>query len=136
MPRWADCRMMHPWEEAEVLMRQLDRGAALCRVLCRMVIWLLHTLIHPQPWEQSCSYTMHILLFISCTYGYKPKPCSETISIYHYTQRAVLSTYFFQTVYTNISKIREKTHVKWHYLHINYTLRNLKYQKRLSNICL
>lgn len=121
---------MHPWEEAELLIWQLDTGTALCRVFCRIVIWLLHTLIHPQPWEQSYSYTICILLLISCTYGYKTRALLR--DYLHLPLHVVCCTIniFFQTVCTNISKIKEKPHVKWQYLQINYTLRDLKYYKR------
>lgn len=126
-PCWAECRAMHPWEEAELPMGRSDRGAALCRVLCRRVICLLHTLIHPQPWEHSSSYTIQILLLISCTYGYKTSTLSRDYLHLPLHVACCFVNIFFQTVYTNVSKIREKTHVKWYYLQINYTLRNLKY---------
>lgn len=105
-PCWVESRMMHPWEEAELLIWQSDRGTALCRVFCRIIICLLHTLIHPWLWEHSYSYTMHILLLISCPCGYKTWALGRDYP--HLTLHGVCCVVngFFQTVCTNISKIK------------------------------
>lgn len=110
---WAACRTMHPGEEAELLIWQLDPGTVPCRVFCRIDIWLLHTLIHPQLWEHSCSYTMHFLLLISCTYGYKTWALLRDYLNLPLHVACYIGNIVFQTVYTHISKITEKTQVKW-----------------------
>lgn len=103
--------MMHPSEEAELLIWQLDTSTALCRVFCWIAIWLLHTQIHPLLREHHYSYTMHFFASRIFYILLQNLTLVKRLSLLTTTCRALHCQHIFSdwlSGCTSISKIKQK----------------------------